>query len=182
MDKTSLKEIRDGYLNTLREVPGRPDSPLNRHDLLVQVILPAGISVLFGIAWPLEEADLAAVCSNVVTGVSIVSSLMCGVAVMLFQLRIQLALPEDIDASEGEIELIDETFSDVLWSVVAGFAAVVALIVGDILAALVPILHRVCVSVALGLVAHLAIVTCMGLKRLNASYAVVAKVWGKRNR
>lgn len=182
MGKTSLKEIREGYLNTLREIPGRPDSPFNRHDLLVQVILPATIAVLFGVSWPLEASDLAVVCGNIVTGVSIVSSLMCGVAVMLFQLRIQLVLPEDIDASEGEIELIDETFSDVLWSVVAGFAAVVMLIVGDILAALAPVLYRICVSVALGLVAHLAIVTCMGLKRLNASYAIVAKVWGRRDR
>lgn len=182
MDKTSLKEIRDGYLSTLREIPGRPDSPLRKHDLMVQIIAPAGFAVLFGLAWPLGANELAGLCSNIVTGVSIVSSLMCGVAVMLFQLRIQLALPEDIDASEDEVELIDETFSDVLWSVVAGFAAVVILIAGDILAALAPALHRACVSLALGLVVHLAIVTCMGLKRLNTSYMIVARVWGKRGR
>lgn len=182
MGKTSLKEIRDGYLNTLREIPGKSDSPLRKHDLMVQIIIPIGIAVLFGLVWPLGASELAGLCGNIVTGVSIVSSLMCGVAVMLFQLRIQLALPEDIDASEGEVELIDETFSDVMWSVVAGFAAVVTLVIGDILVALAPVLYRVCISLALGLVVHLAIVTCMGLKRLNASYAIVAKVWGRRSR
>lgn len=182
MGKTSLKGIRDGYLNTLRENPGTPGSRFNRHDLLLQIFLPATFAALFGVAWPLDEIALQRVCGNVVTGVSIISSLMCGVAVMLFQLRIQLALPDDIDASEGEAELIDQTFSDVLWSVVIGFAAVVLLMVGDVLFGIAPVLHRACVSVAFGMVANLAIVTCMSLKRMNASYEIVAKVWGRKRR
>lgn len=182
MGKTSLKGIRDGYLNTLRENPGAQGSRFNRHDLLVQIISPATFAVLFGMAWPLGESALQRVCGNVVTGVSIISSLMCGVAVMLFQLRIQLALPDDIDASEGEAELIDQTFSDVLWSVVIGFAAAALLIAGEALSGIVPVLHRACVSVAFGMVANLAVVTCMSLKRMNASYEIVAKVWGRKRR
>lgn len=53
------------------------------------------------------------------------------------------------------------------------------LILGDIAGAITPVLHRVLVSVSIGLVTNLAIVTCMGLKRMNASYLTVARVWGR---
>ena len=179
MGKTSLKDILDGYLDTLKEQPRKPGSAFDKHDLLVQIALPIGAALLYGTAWPLTGEALDGMCSNVVTGVSIVSSLMCGVAVMIFQLRVQLAAPGDVDASEAEAELVDETFSDVLWTVVVGFAAVLLLILGDVAGAIAPVLRRVLVSVSIGLVTNLAIVTCMGLKRMNASYLIVARVWGK---
>lgn len=179
MGKTSLKDILDGYLDTLKEQPRKPGSAFDKHDLLIQIVLPIGAALLYGTAWPLAGDVLDRMCGNVVTGVSIVSSLMCGVAVMIFQLRVQLAAPGDVDVSEAEAELVDETFSDVLWTVVVGFAAVLLLILGDIAGAITPVLHRVLVSVSIGLVTNLAIVTCMGLKRMNASYLTVARVWGK---
>ena len=179
MGKTSLRTIRDEYLKTLRTDPRNQGSPFNKHDLLMHVFLPIFVSLLYGVAWPLSGEALDGMCGNIVTGVSIVSSLMCGVAVMIFQLRVQIAAPGEVDATPDEIELIDETFSDVLWSVVVGFAAVLLLIIGDIAAAALPMLRRAFVSVAIGLVTNLAIVTCMSLKRMNASYLTVAKVWGK---
>lgn len=179
MGKTSLKDILDGYLDTLKEQPRKPGSAFDKHDLLIQIVLPIGAALLYGTAWPLAGDTLDRMCGNVVTGVSIVSSLMCGVAVMIFQLRVQLAAPGDVDVSEAEVELVDETFSDVLWTVVVGFAAVLLLILSDIAGATTPVLHRVLVSVSIGLVTNLAIVTCMGLKRMNASYLTVARVWGK---
>lgn len=180
MSKTGLGDIRKGYLRTLRRDPRKHGSPFNKHDLLLHVFLPIGLALLYGVTWPLNGESLDGMCSNVVTGVSIVSSLMCGVAVMIFQLRVQIASPGEVDASSEEIELIDETFSDVLWSVVVGFAAVLLLIVGDVAEVILPALHRVLVSVAVGLVANLVVVTCMSLKRMNASYLTVAKAWGRR--
>ena len=179
MGKTSLKDILDGYLDTLKEQPRKPGSAFDKHDLLIQIVLPIGAALLYGTAWPLAGDALDRRCGNVVTGVSIVSSLMCGVAVMIFQLRVQLAAPGDVDVSEAEVELVDETFSDVLWTVAVGFAAVLLLILSDIAGAITPVLRRVLVSVSIGLVTNLAIVTCMGLKRMNASYLTVARVWGK---
>lgn len=179
MGKTSLRDIRRGYLRTLREEPWKPGSPFNKRDLLTQILLPVGVALAYGVSWPLDGDALDGMCGNIVTGVSIVSSLMCGVAVMIFQLRVQLASPGDIDASDVEVELVDETFSDVMWTVVVGFAAVLLLILGDVAAVILPVLRRSCVSVAIGLVANLAVVTCMSLKRMNASYMTVSRVWGR---
>ena len=56
MGKTSLKDILDGYLDTLKEQPWKPGSAFDKHDLLVQIVLPTGAALLYGTAWPLAAS------------------------------------------------------------------------------------------------------------------------------
>jgi hypothetical protein len=192
MGKMSLKDVRKGYWKTLRNASsGRPCVS----DIVFQIVAPLLVfAVVFSVDWPLTVSDLGKVTSDVVTGVSIVSSLMCGVATMIFQLRVQISQststanvdegPSEGDKalSKNEIVLVDEMFHDVLWSVVVGFAAVIVIVLGDIIGPSSAFLGKLALSLALGLVIHLAMVTCMSIKRMNAAYEIVAKVWGARRR
>ena len=177
MGKMGLSGIWRGYLGTLVNYStGRASVA----DIVLQIAVPALAGVALFVCWPGDAETVSGVTSNVVTGVSIVSSLMCGVSVMLFQLRVQVSSHDGAEATGRECRLIDETFSDVLWSVVAGFAAVILIIVGGVLDGWAPLAHKAMLSAALCLVLNLVAVTCMSLKRINAAYEIVSRVWGGR--
>lgn len=176
MGKMSLSGVWNGYRKTLVNYSTGKTS---KRDLAIQIGVPLVTGAVAFALWPLGRQAIESVVSNVVTGVSIVSSLMCGVAVMIFQLRVQLASQGDITPTRREVELIDETYSDVLWSVVVGFAAVILIVVSYALDAVSPVLWRGSLSLALCCVMNLVMVSCMSLKRLNASYEIVSKVWGR---
>lgn len=177
MGKMSLSGIWRGYLGTLVNYStGR----MSMADIALQVVIPALSGVALFLFWPDDANAVNGVASNVVTGVSIISSLMCGVSVMLFQLRVQISSHDGAEATRRECRLIDETFSDVLWSVVVGFAAVILIIVGGVFDGRVPFAHKAMLSAALCLVLNLVAVTCMSLKRINAAYEIVSRVWGGR--
>lgn len=81
MGKISLLGVAVAYLNTLRSYRTKK---VMLSDILVQVGLPAIAAVAFAISWPLDEEELSTVSNNVISGVSIVSGLLCGVAVMVW--------------------------------------------------------------------------------------------------
>lgn len=177
MGKMSLSGIWRGYLVTLVNYSTGRTSMV---DIILQIVIPAIAGVILFVSWPDNTNVVNSVASNVVTGVSIVSSLMCGVSVMLFQLRVQISSHDGTEATREECRLVDETFSDVLWSVVVGFAAVILIIVGGVFDGQVPMLHKMMLSLAFCLVLNLVAVTCMSLKRINAAYEIVSRVWGGR--
>lgn len=177
MGKSSLGTIANGYFKTLHK--GASDD-INPKDVALHIVFPILVGV-FSFAIPQIDLQVVrALFSNLIVAVSIVSALLCGLAVMVFQVRIQLS-SEDMDrkATGNEKQLIDEMFSVVLWSVVCGFASVALMVLSGTKDSAGQIYDAV-TALSLALVIHYAIVTCMCLKRLNAVYIIVSQVWPKK--
>ncbi len=166
MGKISLFGIARAYLNTLRSYKTKK---IMLSDLLVQIVLPAVAAAAFAILWPLDEEKLSSVSANVISGVSIVSALLCGVAVMVFQLRMQMSAQGGRPPREKVRRLVDETFYDILWAVVVGFAAVFLTIAMGV-AEGVDVLQRALGGLAVFSLGNFVLVTCMCVKRLCSTY------------
>ena len=166
MGKTSLLGVARAYLNTLRSYRTKRVMP---SDIIVQIGLPAAAAVSFAVLWPLGEDELSSVSSNVISGVSIVSALLCGVAVMVFQLRMQMSGQGEFSSRKKVKLLVDETFYDILWAVVAGFVSVFLTIATGV-AEGVEVLQRVLAGLAVFFLGNFVMVTCMCVKRLSSTY------------
>lgn len=171
MGKLGLGSVAKGYIETLHR--GR-DGGVHKLDIIVQIIAP----ILCGIALasfggPLLSLGKSAL-PNAVVAVSIVSALMCALAVMVFQLRMQAAQGED-SMTRDELRFIDEFFSDVLWAIVIGFASVVLMVGAGADADVPEVLLRVAAGAALAALLNFGMVTCMCIKRLNAAYKIMSK-------
>ena len=121
MGKISLRGLFVRYLRTLHSVD---DDSLYIPDVFVHFVIPIGLFI-----WAMIETDNAATVrayfANAMTAISVISGFMCGLAVMIFELRINLNQSNgELGENAQEIKLIDELFSDVLWSVVVGFLTV----------------------------------------------------------
>lgn len=171
MEKVSLGEIWSSYFKTLKNY-GTGNVCVG--DVVLQIILPILVSLLMLALLLSGEVCSEAIeknLSNIVTGVSVVSSLLCAVAVMLFQLRVQIDSGINGVVPIGkEVELVDELFHDVMWAIVMGFSIVLMLIIsqtdiGDFIS-LKPILE----ALAVGCGMNFVLVICMSIKRLSASY------------
>lgn len=173
--KINLSNVAAGYARTLVDASTGRTSAV---DIALHAAVPVALAAGMFAFWPLDACTLQRASSNMVTSASIVSSLMCGVSVMLFQLRTQIASEGGL-ASEGERRLIDETYYDVLWSVVVGFSAVALIVIGDFVSQLSPCAWKALVAAAVGLVANMAMATCMGIKRIAAAYEIISKAWGR---
>ena len=174
MGKSSLGAIAKGYVDTLH---GGSSDGIRPKDIAAHVIAPVAIGVAAFLSPQIDLSGIRAMFGNCIVAVSIVSALLCGAAVMVFQLRMQLSHGECADrTTRVERKLIDELFSDILWAVVCGFASVLLMVVlgtgerssllGDLLTA-----------ASLALLANYVMVTCMCIKRLNAAYMIVSKAW-----
>lgn len=173
MGKMNLCRIARGYLSTL--VDARTEK-VSLKDVAIQIILPMICGTAFFIARPLGNDAISDLSDGLVTVVSIVSALLCGVSVMVFQLRLQLASQTDPRPTRRESKLIDEMFYDVLWAVVVGFGFVLVLVLRDA----VPeglVVWRAIISSALAMLLNFIMVTCMCLKRLSSAYDIVSKCW-----
>lgn len=166
MGKTSLLGVARAYFNTLRSYRTKR---VMLSDLIVQIGLPAVAAVSFAVLWPLGEDELSSVSSNVISGVSIVSALLCGVAVMVFQLRVQMSAQGERPSREKVRLLVDETFYDILWAVVAGFISVFLTVAMGV-AEGVEVLQRVLAGLAVLFLGNFVLVTCMCVKRLSSTY------------
>lgn len=174
MGKIGLFGIAGKYLGTLRSY--RTGKPMVR-DVLVQLVVPGALA-LAAVIWPLEPEAIARISGNVISGVSIISGLLCGVAVMLFELRMQMRSQVDPKPTKRETTLVDETFHDIMWATVAGFASVLLMIAGDALASCWAV-QRTAYGLAIFFLLNFILVTCMCLKRLSATYSVVSEGWSK---
>lgn len=178
MGKMSLSRIVQGYLSTLVDARTEKISP---SDIVVQIVIPLICGVSFFYIWPLADEAAAKLADGFVTVVSIVSALLCGVSVMVFQLRLQLASQTNPRPTRRESKLIDEMFYDVLWAVVVGFGFVFA----SVLRGALPeglAAWRAILSLALALLLNFIMVTCMCLKRLSSAYEIVSKCWVPKDR
>lgn len=175
MGKIGLLGIAFEYLKTLRSY--RTGKPMAR-DIFVQIVAPAVAALSFAIAWPLEASEVSRIAGNIISGVSIISGLLCGVSVMVFELRMQMASQTDPRPTKRETILVDETFHDIVWATAAGFATVFFMISGDALSFCQGV-QRVTYGIAVFFLINFVLVTCMCIKRLSATYRVVSEGWSK---
>lgn len=178
MDKVNLTRLFKLYLKGLK-YNGR----INLLDILVQFCIPVCCSVIsFLLLWEgvIEPEQLSAFVSNAIVAISIISGLMCALAVLIFQLRAQISTEASIEVRDAEYELIDQLFNNVLWDVVIGFISAILLVVlsGGIsnmtlVTCLIFVVSILCIT-------HFLLVTAMCLKHLSITHEVIAKAWSKR--
>lgn len=182
MGKAGLTSIARAYFDTLH---AGTTGETRFADVFLQILLPliAGIVLFCSAAFTEGNGFVPFVVeafSDITAALSIVSALLCALAIMVFQLRIQMAADDmEAVATKQETQLVDELFSDVLWAVVCGFAAVVLMIVAGSLGS-ETVAAWALAAISLAVLLNFCAVTCMCLKRMGAAYSVVAGSWTRR--
>ncbi len=176
MGKISLKGLFDRYLKTLHSVD---DDSLYAPDIFVHIGIPVVLFIL-AIIKPDVAVGARPYFANAMTAISVISGFMCGLALMIFELRINLNESKGkLGESSQELELIDELFSDVMWSVVVGFLTVGAMAISgnvsdDSFA------NTLSTALAFASCANFIIVTLMCIKRIDVCYQFVSRYWGRK--
>lgn len=161
MGKSSVLSIPKKHFATLKDE--RTDK-IKPSDVAFQIAVPiaAGIAC-FASGWQLESAG------NAIVGISIVAALMCAMAVLVFQIRLDLR-NRDVSA-DRDLRLIDEVFANIMWAILVGLLLALLLIVWDANASAFSVtasrvLSAICVAICL----HFVFVVGMCLKRLQSAY------------
>lgn len=176
MGKISLRGLFVRYFKTLHSVDD--DSPYVP-DILFHFGIPLGLFI-----WAIIKTDSAAAMrgyfANTMTAISVISGFMCGLSVMIFELRINLnQCKGELGENAQEVELIDELFSDVLWSVVVGFLSVGCMAIsGETTDA--SMVNYLFTAFALALCCNFIVVTLMCLKRIDVCYQFISRFWGRK--
>lgn len=174
MGKSSLIPIVKDYLRTLHS---GSSEQLCVKDIAFQIGLPVFIGICAYVQPFIGLCGIRSLFTNGIVAISIVSSLLCGLAVMIFQLRLQISMENSrFNTTNREKQLIDELFSDVLWAVVSGFTTVLLMTISNI-SNYEGIVCDILTAASLSFSLNFILVTCMCLKRLNTAYAIVSKSW-----
>lgn len=166
MGKISLFGVVKAYINTLRSYKTNKIMP---SDIVVQIALPAFAAAAFAVFWPIGQHELNDISTNIISGVSIISALLCGVAVMVFQLRMQMSTQDNLRQTRKVKRLVDDTFNDILWAVVSGFTSVILTIATNAFVNF-DFFQRILGGFAAFFLGNFVLVTCMCIKRLGATY------------
>lgn len=179
MDKVKLYRVFRAYIEG-QKVGGR----LRPRDMAVQFGLPviAGAASCFlFLMIPESVFEISGIVSNAISAVSIMSGLMCALAVLVFQLRLQLSMDDKIKVDNCEYKLIDYLFNDSLWDVVVGLTCALVLVLSSGLINAGPVISSLFAAISAFLLAHFMLVTAMCVKRLSIAYEVMAKAWSSRS-
>lgn len=165
--KTAIRPLVADHLRTFRD-----DRTGKRRlrDYLVHFAAPAALAAL-GVALGLRLADAA----QIIAGAAVLAGFSFGLAVFVFQLRLDAGRDPRVPKGSTLLELIDELFNNVLYSIVIGLALVVAVVAATSFTAPPPGESPAPLSgwwtagvVALGL--HYILTLLMCLKRTRAAY------------
>lgn len=154
----------------MRTVLGARDGKLKPSFVLVQIGLPLVLGItagLFRFGVP-NSGEL-------LTGVSIVAALMCGVTTLLFQTRVDLRqkFDDESDAflTDDDLELVDELFAQVMWAILSGFLLAFLLVMKGALSGIlggVDVVVRVGFGLTWFLVGNLVLTVGVVLKRMRS--------------
>ena len=177
MGKAGIGRIFKNYCDTLRTGVYRNR---NWRDYVTHFAIPAIVAIAIFVAPQSVSSSIRSCFGNAITALSIVSALLCGLAVAVFQLRIQISSGSSgLGARDAEVKLIDELFAAILWAVVAGFGAAGLMVVAGI-DNLANVVCDIATACSLGVTCNFAIVVCMCLKRLSIAYHLASKEWGRK--
>lgn len=169
---SSVVGIATSYLLTLKN---QQTKGLNKGAVFTQFGLPTAAGILcFIINFSINSPD------NAISGISIVSALLCAVATMLFQIRVtlksNLESGREHFATKKDLELIDGFFASVVWAITFGLfvvALMVALEWFGVFQSYGSVL-RFSSAVLVAFIVHFITVIGTALKRLNRVYELVA--------
>lgn len=173
MGMSSVAGITKDYFDTLKSAR---DGKLKPKVVLVQICLPVAIGVAAAaVRFCVPNSE------ELVTGVSIVAALMCGVATLLFQTRVDLRQRFEAESDaflvEGDLKLVDELFAQVMWAILSGFLLAFFLVLKGALApalGCLELLARVGYGLVWGFAANFVLTVGVVLKRMRCVYEIVA--------
>ena len=177
MGMSSVSGIVEAYFSTLKnQRTGRA----NKGARATQFGIPLIIGIAWAIAGPLIKSP-----SNAIVGISIVSALLCSMAAILFQTRIDLKAREksgdNTFITKNDLILIDELFRAVVWGILFGLAVVLLMVVSEWFE--LPeaeqtqhcwVIAKLISGLTAASVAHFVFVVGTILKRLSRVYELVA--------
>lgn len=173
MGKIDFWPLLIKYIDTLRNYQTNKISLI---DIFVQLVVPALLSVaLFFL--PDSCINLDDLISNLISCISIISGLMCGVAVLLFQLRLQMSSQNDPKPLDREFDLVDESFHISMWTVLDGLFAVGLLCIAPLAKNINELYSRILFCLAAFFLLNFQFVTLMALKRISAAYTIFSRGW-----
>lgn len=173
MGMSSVSGIAKAYFSTLAN---QRTGSVNHRAIITQFLVPA----LIGIAWSLAGPSISAP-GNAIVGISIVSALLCAMATMLFQIRIDLKIRMNEGAeyfvTESDLKLIDQLFFAVLWAILFGLLVVLAMVVSEWFGIfqLVGLPTKLATGFMIFSIGHFVFVIGTILKRLNRIYEIAAQ-------
>lgn len=177
MSKASLLGIVKDHFSTLRDNSIEEKENKNKEtkwkilwaDLVLQIIFPLALGVLsFVLGFTLTNGI-----GGLITAVSIVAALMCAMAVMVFQIRMQMK--SDKLFTLGTKKLINEVFSNIMWTIVVGLFLAAYLAIFEALGLFdQELAGRILTAVAAAISFHFIMLIAMCLKRLRSAYNTVA--------
>lgn len=172
MGMSSVASIGKKYLLTLKNQ--RTNGP-NYGALLLQIGFPIGLGLVCfytGLSIPNP--------GNAISGISIVSALLCSVATMLFQIRASINSGinsgEEHFVTSKDAGLIDQLFAAVIWTTLFGFAAVLVMVIMEWCSVFqtAGLIHRISSAILAATVTHFVFAIGTVLKRLSRIYELVA--------
>lgn len=146
-------------------------------DIFLQLVVPVLVSIVLFFFWPNSCSNAGDLISNLISCISIISGFMCGVAVLLFQLRLQMCSQQDPKPLDRELALVDESFHISMWAVVDGLIIVGLLCAAPPINNVNELVSRFIFCVAISLLINFLLVTCMVLKRISAAYTSFSRGW-----
>lgn len=162
--KVAVGPLIADHLHTLRDgKSGRP----RWQDYAIQMLLPAAA----GVATPWLGARLTDP-GQIIAGGSVLAGFSFGLAVFVFQLRLEAARDPRVDKGSVLLEQLDELFANVRYSVFAGLMLVVVSVAGAAFhdTAKAGALSAVWTGVIVGWGLHYILTSLMCLKRLGKAY------------
>lgn len=173
MGMSSPNRIPKEYFSTL---VSQKTGKYKAATIVFQFVLPL---VIGGLAFALK-IQISSVDSTI-SGVAVVAALLCAVATMLFQIRIDLRIKikngSDAFVTENDLKLVDELFAALLWGILFGFIiTAIAMVIhwAGILDSGNLLIINFCSSILIVCIIHFALVIGLILKRLSAVYQIVA--------
>ena len=171
LGKTSLVDIAKSHFNTLYD---NRTQRISWQDSAAQVVLPLAVGV---VAWffdfKMENAG------TFLSGVAIMAGLLCAMAVLLFQLRVDFR--DDQRIPHQVIRLIDECMANTLWAIAWGVFLSTYIAAAD---AGTFFSHDRWGGLVSGLAlaggVHFVLVIAMCLKRLGKSYEKFTREFGSQ--
>lgn len=174
MGKIDFWQLLIKYIDTLRNYQTNKISFI---DIFVQLIVPALLSVALFFNWPDSRINLGDLISNLISCISIISGLMCAVAVLLFQLRLQMSSQKDPKPLDREFTLVDESFHISMWTVLDGLFVVGLLCFAPLTKNINELFSRFLFCLAAYFLGNFLLVTLMALKRISAAYTAFSRGW-----
>lgn len=166
--KTAIIPLVTDHLRTLRD---HRTGRARIRDYIVQYGAPIAIATA-GVALGLRLADAA----HIIAGAAVLAGFSFGLAVFVFQLRLDAVRDPRVPKGSLLLDLIDELFSNVIYSILVGLALVVAAISATSFSTPAPIwrspepLNGWWTTGVVALALHYLITIAMCLKRTRAAY------------